>query len=104
MTESAERLERWIDLLIGISNPDGVEVVIAEMRGMLAASRAPAEAGAPEGFVLVPLKATQQICQVMQWKLREWPRYPFRVAPVYEAAIREGMLAAATASPKQEKA
>ncbi len=52
---------------------------------------APRRVAVPEGYALVPLKANQQICQVMQWKLAEWPVRPFRVALVYEAAIREAM-------------
>ncbi|WP_082054823.1 Lar family restriction alleviation protein [Cupriavidus basilensis] len=57
--------------------------------------RAPTEAGVPDGYRLVPVEPTQTMCQAMQEKLREWPRYPFRVAPVYQAA-----LAAAPAAPK----
>lgn len=62
-------------------------MVLDFARAVLAAAPAQAEPSAPEGWKLVPVQPTQEMCQVAQWKLREWPRYPFRVAPVYQAML-----------------
>ena len=40
---TTSKIEEWIELLVGISNPDGIEVVIAELHDLLAAEQ-PSEA------------------------------------------------------------
>ena len=65
-----------------------------EFAHMVATAPAQAEPSVPEGWKLVPVQPTQEMCQVAQWKLREWPRFPFRVSPVYQA-----MLEAAPTAP-----
>ncbi|SMP71731.1 DUF6354 family protein [Noviherbaspirillum suwonense] len=52
----------------------------------------------PKGWKLVPEDPDQAMCQAAQWKLREWPKFPFRVVPAYKA-----MLAAAPAQPETWK-
>ena len=49
------------------------------------------------GCVLVPKEPTQPMCQAGQWKAREWPTFPLRIASIYKA-----MLAAAP-QPGKEK-
>lgn len=43
--------------------------------------------GVAEGFVIVPKVPTQAMCQAGQWKAREWPKFPLRISPIYEAMI-----------------
>lgn len=43
----------------------------------------------PEGWKLVPLKPNQAMCQAGQEKAREWPRFPLRIAPIYQAMLND---------------
>lgn len=40
-----------------------------------------------EGFALVPIQPTQAMCQAGQYKAREWPHFPLRIAPIWQAMI-----------------
>ncbi len=57
---------------------------------------AAALAAQPAGWKLVPVEPTQEMCQQGQWKAREWPKFPLRISPIYQA-----MLAAAPQPPAQ---
>lgn len=46
-----------------------------------------------DGWKLVPVEPTQAMCQAGQDKAREWPKFPLRISPIYQA-----MLAAAPKS------
>lgn len=41
----------------------------------------------PEGFALVPIRPNQDMCTAGQWKAREWPKFPLRIAPIYQAML-----------------
>lgn len=59
--------------------------LIAETRAELAKPDAPA--GAPDGWQLVPVEPTQAMCQEGQWKAQEWPKFPLRISPIYQAML-----------------
>lgn len=48
----------------------------------------------PDGWKLVPVQPTQEMCQQGQWKAQEWPKFPLRIVPIWQA-----MLDAASAPP-----
>lgn len=66
----------------------------AERLGLAAATAA--QPAIPEGYTLAPKVPTQAMCQAMQEKLKEWPRFPFRVSPVYQAALAAAPATGAT--------
>lgn len=41
----------------------------------------------PPGHQVVPDVPTQVMCQEGQWKAREWPKFPLRIVPIYQAMI-----------------
>jgi hypothetical protein len=41
----------------------------------------------PQGWKLVPVEPTQEMCQQGQWKAQEWPKFPLRIAPIYAAML-----------------
>lgn len=40
----------------------------------------------PDGWQLVPIEPTQQMCQMGQEK--SWPRFPLRIVPIYQAMLK----------------
>lgn len=44
-------------------------------------------AAGPVGWKLVPIEPTQAMCQEGQWKANEWPKFPLRISPIYQAMI-----------------
>jgi hypothetical protein len=41
----------------------------------------------PAGWKLVPIEPTQAMCQAGQIKAREWPTFPLRILPIYQAML-----------------
>lgn len=41
----------------------------------------------PPGHQVVPDEPTQQMCQEGQWKAKEWPKFPLRIVPIYQAML-----------------
>ena len=41
----------------------------------------------PADWKLVPVAPTREMCTAGQRKAREWPRFPLRIGPIYEAMI-----------------
>lgn len=39
------------------------------------------------GWKLVPETPTQEMCQQGQWKAKEWPKFPLRISPIYQAML-----------------
>lgn len=66
-----------------VEPPDGVRVIAKEP--LYAAQ--PAPAAVPPGYALVPVQPTQSMCIAGQDKAREWPRFPLRISPIYQAMI-----------------
>lgn len=56
----------------------------------------------PAGYALVPITPTQAMCQAGQWKAKEWPKFPLRISPIYQAMIAEAP-PAAPPSPAVER-
>lgn len=50
----------------------------------------------PSGYAIVPIVPTQAMCQAGQWKARDWPKFPLRISPIYQA-----MLAAAPSADEE---
>jgi hypothetical protein len=59
--------------------------VVGFARALLGGS--PNRFAPPPGFVVVPLQPTQVMCQAGQYKAREWPAFPLRIAPIWQAMI-----------------
>ncbi|SAL03154.1 hypothetical protein AWB77_06722 [Caballeronia fortuita] len=51
------------------------------------AARPSAAPAIPEGFALVPIRPNQDMCYAGQIKAREWPKFPLRIAPIYQAML-----------------
>lgn len=106
MTESAERLEREAFEAWAVS--EGIAIARGPLGGYRfreatrawkvwqAARRAPAEAGAPSGWKLVPIEPTEAMLDACCDVASGWPTY------VEAKRAYDGMLAAAPASQKQE--
>jgi hypothetical protein len=43
--------------------------------------------GVPDGWKLVPVEPTQAMCQAGQNKASEWPKFPLRINPIYQAML-----------------
>jgi hypothetical protein len=41
----------------------------------------------PDGWKLVPVEPTQAMCQAGQNKASEWPKFPLRINPIYQAML-----------------
>lgn len=41
----------------------------------------------PPGYKLVPIQPNQAMCQAGQYKAREWPKFPLRIAPIWQAMV-----------------
>jgi hypothetical protein len=41
----------------------------------------------PDGWKLVPIEPTQAMCQAGQNKASEWPKFPLRINPIYQAML-----------------
>lgn len=56
---------------------------------------APNQMEVPQGWKLVPIEPTQAMCQAGQDTARQWPKFPLRIVPIFNA-----MLAAAPQPPQ----
>jgi hypothetical protein len=99
----AEQKHRLYEIAVRIETnyyaapPPGAPEPDAQTRAYMLAGPAPllkaalaaplAQPEPPAGWQIVPKVPTQEMCQQGQWKANEWPKFPLRISPIYQAML-----------------